>query len=435
MSQVVIVGAGPTGAALALLLAQRGMSVTLVEAAQEFRRVFRGEGLMPSGLDALAQMGMSHYLQTIPTSPLTAWEFIVDGQSLFRADEPMGADRPCTLVSQASLLESLVAEAKTYANFTLIQGIAVKDVMWSEGTAARKRVTGVLLADGRSLPTSLVIGADGRSSIIRQRVGLELVSQPKSMDVLWFKLPAHSRLIEANTFYSIVNQQRVFSVFHSATPGEMHVAWVLYPDESMAASQPHSPSHHESPQTRDMSDAVSSSSHQWADVLAALSPDWLASHFQTCQEALSSPIRLSVMIGRCPHWHKPGVLLLGDAAHPMSPVRAQGINMALRDVIVAANHLVPILASDERTVSKQDQQWTQIDRAIATIQSEREPEIIRAQHLQHTEAKRGELLRSHTIARTLILHGAPLLSPLIKRSWIHKQQQLRQGITQVSLKV
>ncbi|HEY9640534.1 MAG TPA: FAD-dependent oxidoreductase, partial [Coleofasciculaceae cyanobacterium] len=56
MTQVVIVGAGPTGATLALLLVQRGITVKLVEASRSFRRVFRGEGLMPSGLDALEQM-------------------------------------------------------------------------------------------------------------------------------------------------------------------------------------------------------------------------------------------------------------------------------------------------------------------------------------------------------------------------------------------
>ena len=66
MTQVVIVGAGPTGAALALLLVKRGIAVTLVEAAKDSYRVFRGEGLMPSGLDAIAQMGLSTMLEGVP---------------------------------------------------------------------------------------------------------------------------------------------------------------------------------------------------------------------------------------------------------------------------------------------------------------------------------------------------------------------------------
>jgi len=65
MTQVVV-GAGPTGATLALLLVQRGIAVKLIEASRNFRRVFRGEGLMPSGLDALEQMGLSSVLERIP---------------------------------------------------------------------------------------------------------------------------------------------------------------------------------------------------------------------------------------------------------------------------------------------------------------------------------------------------------------------------------
>ena len=422
MTKVVIVGAGPTGASLALLLAQRGIAVTLVEVAKDFRRTFRGEGLMPSGLDALTQMGLGDLLETLPTSPLTAWEFIISGKSLFRVDEPMGGDRPCTLIAQPPLLNALVTQAQTYPNFEFIQGTGVKDVLWSPKGSSSQRVSGVRLTDGRMISAGLVIGADGRNSVIRQRVELELVTEPKSIDVLWFKLPAHPRLTEQNVFYTIVNQRRVFSLFHSAEENQMHLAWVLYPDAAP---------HHSSVQAH-KPDAPESSSPEWGETFASLAPDWLAEHFREYSNAIASPIRLSVIVGRCPSWHKPGVLLLGDAAHPMSPVRAQGINMALRDAIVAANHLVPVLTAG--TLSATDQN-TQLDRAIAAIQDDREPEIIKAQKLQAAEAKRGELLRSNPLAQATIQNFSPILSPLLKRSWVHKQKKLRQGITDVNLKV
>ncbi|MEL6131421.1 MAG: FAD-dependent oxidoreductase, partial [Cyanobacteria bacterium J06628_4] len=48
---VIIVGAGPAGVSLALLLARAGIQVTLLEQETTFKRVFRGEGLMPAGMD------------------------------------------------------------------------------------------------------------------------------------------------------------------------------------------------------------------------------------------------------------------------------------------------------------------------------------------------------------------------------------------------
>jgi 2-polyprenyl-6-methoxyphenol hydroxylase-like FAD-dependent oxidoreductase len=68
----------------------------------------------------------------------------------------------------------------------------------------------------------------------------------------------------------------------------------------------------------------------------------LAAHLRSHQTEIERPLLLSIVVGRCVQWQQPGVLVLGDAAHPMSSIRAQGINMALRDAVVAANHLVPV---------------------------------------------------------------------------------------------
>ena len=73
MSQVVIIGAGPTGLTLAMLLVQRGITVKLIEASRNFRRTFRGEALMPSGLGAIDNMGLTDLVARIPHRPLDAW--------------------------------------------------------------------------------------------------------------------------------------------------------------------------------------------------------------------------------------------------------------------------------------------------------------------------------------------------------------------------
>ncbi|MEO0844451.1 MAG: FAD-dependent monooxygenase, partial [Cyanobacteria bacterium J06643_5] len=123
----------------------------------------------------------------------------------------------------------------------------------------------------------------------------------------------------------------------------------------------------------------------------------------------------------------PGILLLGDAAHPMSPIRAQGINVALRDVIVAVNHLVPVLTKEAEN--------KHIDKVFSQIQKEREPEIIRIQQLQKEEGRQNEILPKNLFLRKIVFRLARLSNKAVRLSWIQRQKKMRQGVTQVKLEV
>ncbi|MGV2827972.1 FAD-dependent monooxygenase [Myxosarcina sp. GI1(2024)] len=399
MARVVIIGAGPTGATLALLLASKGIEVKLIEAARDFRRVFRGEALMPSGLDALEQMGLTEILADIPHTALDAWEFFLDGRSLFRVAEPMPfGNKSCTLVSQPHLLEAVVERAQTHDQFELILGTAVRDILKNDG-----RISGVRLADRREIGADLVIAADGRNSLIRQRVGLSLETQAHSIDLLWFELEAGTVFKAENIFCSILQGRNGFGCFRSSQ-GKLQIGWGLHPEDSLDWKLVN-----------------------WQQVIAENSPTWLAEHLQTYGDTLSKPILLSVVVGRCPQWYVPGLLLLGDAVHPMSPIRAQGINMALRDVIVAANYLIPLL--------RQPTDLRQIDALLPCIQSDRQPEIIRIQQLQNIELLQAKILRYSGLIRWGVKQFIPLLRFPICYSWLRRQKQLRHGVTTVSLTV
>ncbi|BAZ09364.1 putative monooxygenase, FAD-binding protein [Calothrix sp. NIES-4071] len=400
MPQIIIVGAGPTGATLALLLVKRGITVSLIEASTDFHRVFRGEGLMPSGLDALKQMGLSEILEQIPHRSFDAWEVILGKKTLFRVAEPMEPNSPpCTLVSQPPLLTALIEQAQTYPEFEFIQGFPVKDLLRVDD-----RVAGVKLSDGREIFADLVIGADGRNSVIRQRAGLHLEKQPKDIDILWFKLADSPKFIE-NTFYAVSNGDKSFGLFHGAEEGKLHLSWILFPDKSQYE--------------------IDQKPAQWAPIFASVAPSWMAEHIVKSADTIERPIKLSVVVGRCPSWYAPGVMLLGDAAHPMSPIRAQGINVALRDVIVTVNHLVPLLQAKAT--------GAEIDAALANIQAERTPEIIRAQQLQSEEADQAEILRKYAFIRPILFFGARLLRKKIRHNWVERQHEMRVGVTQVSL--
>jgi 2-polyprenyl-6-methoxyphenol hydroxylase-like FAD-dependent oxidoreductase len=403
MSQVVIIGAGPTGLTLAMLLAQRGIDVKLIEASRNFRRTFRGEALMPSGLEAIEFMGLTDLVARIPHRPLDAWEFIIQNRSIFRVDEPMEpGGRACTLISQPDFLAGVMAIAKQYSNFEFIAGTAVRDFLWE-----RDRAVGVILGDDRQIDAELIIGADGRSSIVRQKAKLPLDRQAQSFDILWFKLARSPEVPAENIFYSILCGKDGFGLFVGCE-GQLQIGWSLHR------------------QVGDDSNAWQRVN--WQEKLVAAAPDWLVPILQ--QQKIEKPVLLSVTVGLCPQWYAPGVLLLGDAAHPMSPVRAQGINMGLRDVIVATNYLVPLLQRHAKL--------TEIDAVLPQIQAEREPEIIQIQKLQSAEVNQGKLMQNYAPLRygvSWIAPHLPLIRARIRQSWIDRQLLLRRGVTPVALKV
>ncbi len=398
MNRVVIVGAGLTGATLALLLVKQGISVTLIEASRDFRRQFRGEALMPSGLDALEQMELSSLLTEIPHRSIDAWEFFLNGRSLFRVNEPIEVGgKPCTLVSQPELLEAIITAANNYPHFEFRSGEPVRDLLKND----EGRVIGVKLGNDTAITANLVIGADGRNSLLRKQADLNLKQLSNSIDILWFKFDSDSLLESANTFYSILHDSNGFGLFRSSQ-GQLQIGWGLHRDDNLDWKRV-----------------------DWKKILIANSPPWLAAHLQQPRLTLSSPILLSVIVGRCERWSIPGLLLLGDAVHPMSPIRAQGINMALRDAIVAANYLIPSL---QATALPQE-----IDLLLPLIQQAREPEIIRIQQLQAQEIAQAEILRNYPLLRSLVRQFAPLIRPLIRHSWLKRQRQLRLGVTDCSL--
>jgi 2-polyprenyl-6-methoxyphenol hydroxylase-like FAD-dependent oxidoreductase len=189
--KVLVVGAGPAGATTALLLARYGIDVTLLERERFFERVFRGEGLMPLGMDALFQMGLREALESVPYRLVHSWNFWIDGEEAFVIPEPIEelGERAIRVVPQPALLERVVEEASRYPSFAFERGARVRDLMRN----ASGRVVGVQLETEngpREEQADLVVGGDGRGSLIRTRAAIELEHLPEQYDVLWYKLSA-----------------------------------------------------------------------------------------------------------------------------------------------------------------------------------------------------------------------------------------------------
>ena len=396
-------GAGPTGAFLALALARARWAVTLVEATDPGTpRPYRGEGLMPSGLEALEAMGLWPLPEGVVHRPLQGWAVVLEGQPFFAAPEPLGGDRGCWLVDQESLLHHLRSQCLQQPGSRLLEGCTVRGLLRSEPLG---RVGGVWLADGTSLRADLVVGCDGRHSLVRQQADLPLQQEPPGEEVLWFRLAGElvaplARWL-GGRFLTVVGQGMSFALFAEAAGEALRLGWVA----EAGLARPAAPA-------------------AWRELWSTLLPgDAAPLMVQLPDAAIHGPQRFPVRVGWAPRWHAPGLLLLGDAAHPMSPVRAQGINMALRDALVAARLLAPVV----ETATGADGVQGAIDAQLPRIVGERLREIRWMQGLQAREASLGARLRQQGWLRRVLAATAPWSGPVARHRWIQQQHRLRQG--------
>jgi 2-polyprenyl-6-methoxyphenol hydroxylase-like FAD-dependent oxidoreductase len=358
MSHVVIIGAGPAGASLSCLLAQRGIEVTLLERRRDFSREFRGEVLMPSGVDALQQMGLGDALSSVANYTQQNIAIYMNARLLFdEAIEPESfRGHPPMAVSQAALLEALVSEANKHATFTFMRGVAVKELIFEADT-----VRGVRLHtdDGdQVLQADLVIGADGRNSMVRRQIGLTANELSPPMDIVWCKLPCPENW---HGMRGYAGRGHLLVAYHT-WDDTLQLGWVILKGT--------------------FGELKSRGIEEWVEQMARhVAPD-LASHLREHSDSAEKPFLLSAVSDCVEHWSVPGALVIGDAAHTMSPVAGQGVNIALRDAIVAANHLVPVLtnaASDPQAITA----------ALQAIETERMPEV---QYIQNLQAKPPKLM-------------------------------------------
>ncbi|MEM9177417.1 MAG: FAD-dependent monooxygenase, partial [Myxococcota bacterium] len=117
---------------------------------------------------------------------------------------------------------------------------------------------------------------------------------------------------------------------------------------------------------------LKSRSHEaWVEELAHHADPELAAHLAAAAETITRPFLLNAVSDRVVGWATPGSLLIGAAAHTMSPVGGQGVNIALRDAIVAANLLVPAFRANG-----------DVDAAAARVEAIRGRELNVIQRLQ-----------------------------------------------------
>ncbi len=336
----VVVGGGPGGAVLALLLARKGVDVTLLEAHPDFDREFRGDTLHPSVMEIMDHLGLADRLLTLRHTKIASFTIQTD-EGPFSPIDLSGLKTKfpyITVMPQTSFLEFVTGEAKKYPNFRLVMGARVRELIEEDGVVSGVRYDG---EDRRhEVRAALTVGADGRGSRVRRLAGIEPVKTSPPMDVLWFKLPRERD-----------DQEGIVGRF-----GRGHIAIMLDRDDHWQAGYVIPKGTF--PELRH--EGIGELRRQFAELIPEFADR--VEHLTDWRKVSL----LSVESSRCPMWHKPGLLLIGDAAHVMSPVAGVGINYAIQDAVAAANILAgPLRESRDRLVRVDE-------RHLAAVQRRRE---------------------------------------------------------------
>ncbi|MGH8899522.1 MAG: FAD-dependent oxidoreductase [Egibacteraceae bacterium] len=308
-----IVGAGPGGAVLALLLARAGVPVTLLEAHDDFEREFRGDSIHPGTMELMEQLGLADRLLELPHTTISQLVVGSDSQSVTVADlRRLKTRYPfITLLPQARFLEVVTAEAQREPSFRLVMGAHVQELIEEGGVVrgVRYRAHG----GWHEVRALLVVGADGRSSMVRRLAGMQPRTTSPPMDVLWFRLPRRPDDPEqglgrftGGQIFGMLNREEYWQVAYVFPKGhyqQLRAAGLDAFRRSVGAGLP-----------------------------------LLADRVEHLQDWRQISL-LSVESSRLDRWYRPGLLLIGDAAHVMSPVGGVGINYAIQDAVVAADVL------------------------------------------------------------------------------------------------
>jgi 2-polyprenyl-6-methoxyphenol hydroxylase-like FAD-dependent oxidoreductase len=310
---------------LGFLLARRGVDAVVLEKHGDFLRDFRGDSMHPSTLEVMHELGLLEQLLELPHHRIDRVQAWIDDEIATFADFTHLPTR-CqfgTMLPQWDFLSFLADQAKAFPAFSVRMDTEVQRLI-----VENERVRGVVARgpDGEvEVRADLVVGCDGRDSVVRDQAGLPVREHGAPMDVLWFRLPrqaddpedVHLRL-QAGRFIVLIGR-----------PDHWQCGFVIAKNSYEQVRE----------QGLDaLRREIAESVPFFADRVDEIATWEMVPH-------------LSVRVDSLRRWYRPGLLCIGDAAHAMSPAGGVGINLAIQDAVAAANILGPTLERGAPTVA------------------------------------------------------------------------------------
>lgn len=341
-----IVGGGPAGMMLGLLLARAGIDTVVLEKHGDFLRDFRGDTVHPSTLEVMDELGLIDGILKRPHQELRRLGGEFGDETMHIADfTRLDLKYPfIAFMPQWDFLDFLADSARRYPSFRLLMRTEATDLL-----CAGESITGVMARDADGplrINAALTVACDGRHSVLRARAGLAIEDIGAPMDVLWF------RVRKDGDSEPVLARIRAGRMMVTLDRGDYwQCAFVIAKGQFEAIR--------------------AEGLEAFRRTVIATAP-MLAPHIGDI--ATWDDVKLlTVRIDRLKRWTKPGLLCIGDAAHAMSPVGGVGVNLAVQDAVAAANLLAEKLVhgcppEDDLDQVRQRRLWpTRLTQAMQVV--------------------------------------------------------------------
>ena len=361
----VIAGAGPAGLMLGLLLARAGIDVVVVEKHDDFLRDFRGDTIHPSTLEVMSELGLIDEFLTLPHTRAPKLTAEMGGRTITMADFsrlPV-KNRFIAFMPQWDFLNFLAEKAQQYPNFRLIMHARVTEVLEGQGKMSGLAVE---TPEGSAIIRStLVVGADGRNSIVREKAGLIIENFGTPSEVVWMKLSK-----QPGDPHEVMGHAGPRQGFVLIDCGDYWQCGYVIRRTTFAEIR-------------------EKGIEAFRQMVIDVSP-LPAKRMQEIRSFDDTSL-LTVRIDRLKQWWRPGLICIGDAAHAMSPIGGVGVNLAIQDAVAAANILSSPLR--EKRLSDRDLAAVEKRRGFPTRATQKLQLMMRSSRKtdQANEAKRKGL--------------------------------------------